>query len=186
MRFEINQIVFCVGYNIQFAHGRKTQGGTGLKFMPFGKDTQTDFTILRLKCIEHHKVPGEWDDEPKYDGFIFEASDGTKYVNQYPRAAYGQVSDRCDGLIFLKDRPADLSIMGEFFVAERYLDEILDGVRHLNKSLDPEDAVRVVLLNNYYKYVAEQLRAADAKIETGYDCKIAEDLGIVNHVITEA
>ena len=50
--------------------------------------------FIKLKVKEHVKVPGEFDDEKQYDGFILEGDDGKVYHNQYPYACYGQLDDK--------------------------------------------------------------------------------------------
>lgn len=56
---------------------------------------------LLLSCVEHHKVADMWDskDEKKHDGFIFLDSDGNRYLNQYPTASFGQLSDHENYLV---------------------------------------------------------------------------------------
>ena len=69
---------------------------TSQPYMMWSNETPTDIKFIKLTVKEHHKVPGEWDDEVKYDGYILAADDGTIFTNQYPRAEYGQVSDHGD------------------------------------------------------------------------------------------
>ena len=59
--------------------------------------------IIRVKLltvVEHHKVA--WDqyptEEKKHDGFLLKDENGIVFANQYPRASYGQISDRSDRL----------------------------------------------------------------------------------------
>lgn len=59
-----------------------------------------------LEVTEHHQVPGEWDDNLQYDGYILIDREGQRWTNQYPRACYGQVSDTADR-VFYRDIPED-------------------------------------------------------------------------------
>tara|TARA_B100000073_G_C23726719_1_gene569516 strand:+ start:1753 stop:2391 length:639 start_codon:yes stop_codon:yes gene_type:complete len=58
-----------------------------------------------LTCVEHHKVPNEFDpkEEPTCDGFRFvcpqEKGNVTFWNNQYPTASYGQMSDTADRVV---------------------------------------------------------------------------------------
>ena len=69
---------------------------TSQPFMMRSIETPTDIKFIKLTVKEHHKVPGDYDDEVKYDGYILAADDGTIFTNQYPRASYGQLDDRGD------------------------------------------------------------------------------------------
>ena len=63
--------------------------------------------IAILECISQHDVPGEWDDEIKYDGFIFKDAEGHTWNNQYPRASYGQLSTDNDQRLWPADTFVD-------------------------------------------------------------------------------
>lgn len=56
------------------------------------------FEFLELEVIEHHKVSSEYDEKDlkDCDGYILKSADGRIFHNQYPRASYGQVSDRAN------------------------------------------------------------------------------------------
>lgn len=110
MRFQLQMLYFFI--RIQFEPGSARFGSL---YLPW-EDKLTSLRILSAKCIEHHKVPGEWDDVIQYDGFVFEETDdcvmpghpyvaGRRWHNQYPRASYGQLDDSNDRRI----RPAILS-----------------------------------------------------------------------------
>ena len=75
-------------------------------------DTLNQVIVEEFECIEHRRVPGVWDDEVKYDGFIFKAGDKVFY-NQYPRASYSQISDEADRRIY--ETNLDGSTTGVYF-----------------------------------------------------------------------
>ena len=77
---------------------------TGQPYMYWYNETSTDIKFIKLTVKEHHKVPGEYDDEVKYDGYILAADDGTIFTNQYPRAGYGQICDRGDRIFHIDFR----------------------------------------------------------------------------------
>ena len=96
MRFQIGQTLFAVQFETSHPH---RENSTQLFSMPlrFNNEMPKKITIIKMEVAEHHRVPGEWDDEIKYDGFILtDIENSTKYTNQYPRAAYGQISDEGD------------------------------------------------------------------------------------------
>lgn len=126
MRFQLQMIYFFI--RIQFKSGSSRFGSL---YLPW-EDKLTSLRILSAKCIEHHRVPGEWDDVVQYDGFVFEETDdcvmpGHPYVagrlwhNQYPRASYGQLDDSNDRRI----RPAILSSTTK---DRDEIDEIIRGI----------------------------------------------------------
>jgi hypothetical protein len=46
--------------------------------------------------VEHHKVADYWakdGEDKRFDGYILTDDKSAKWLNQYPRASYGQVSD---------------------------------------------------------------------------------------------
>lgn len=73
-------------------------------YMMWSNETPTDIKFIKLTVKEHHRVPGEHDDEVKYDGYILAADDGKIFTNQYPRAGYGQISDRGDRIFHIDFR----------------------------------------------------------------------------------
>lgn len=94
-------------------------------------DTLNSITIKMMDCVEHHKVPGEWDDEPKYDGFIFKDQDETTWNNQYPRAAYGQIDDSQNWFVRRVDQ--DARKMYRMQDLKHYLEAAYTGVQSLKK-----------------------------------------------------
>lgn len=100
-------------------------------------DTLKEIVVRRMKCVEHHRVPGDWDDEPKYDGFIFQDTEGDeeRWYNQYPRASYGQATDDGNWKIRVAEDRNGVRLTEE--AADRYSDtEILWGVQDASKYLD--------------------------------------------------
>lgn len=100
----------------------------GSKYFPW-EDTLNSITLTKLTCIEHHRVPGEWDDVVQYDGFLFTDPEGNKWANQYPRASYGQISDTQNWVVRTRindkyRKMTDIRI---------YLDEVSQGVRDLER-----------------------------------------------------
>lgn len=99
------------------------------------EDELVKIHFKKLVCKEHHRVPGSWDDEVKYDGFIFsETVDGkeTLFNNQYPRASYGQLDDSADWKII--DEHEDFVCYQD---AEKVLESLLRGVKEL-KDKEPD------------------------------------------------
>lgn len=77
---------------------------TSQPYMMWSNETPTDIKFIKLTVKEHHRVPGEHDDEVKYDGYILATDDGKIFTNQYPRAGYGQISDRGDRIFHIDFR----------------------------------------------------------------------------------
>lgn len=97
MRHSIGSKVWVMGIKAHYVDNGKRR--VNLHFMaPFPNIVEVDqLTFRELTITEHHKVPGEWDDEPKHDGFHAVDSEGLVWHNQYPRASYGQMDDTADG-----------------------------------------------------------------------------------------
>ncbi|QVD49238.1 hypothetical protein LUCX_168 [Xanthomonas phage vB_XciM_LucasX] len=90
MRYNVGDTSLFIFLDFTPAHWR-----FGNLYIPW-QDTLNEMIILEAACIEHHRVAGEWDDEIQYDGFIFQDTQGQRWHNQYPRAAYGQLDDSND------------------------------------------------------------------------------------------
>lgn len=99
MRYEVNQKIWTIFFHM-----------VGSRMYPLYQNYQPEYfkgeglpeiSFVELTVKEHHKVPNEWDESkpPKleYDGFILVGPNDVPYVNQYPRASYGQLDDRADG-----------------------------------------------------------------------------------------
>lgn len=95
------------------------------------KDTHNKPEFKRLLCLEHHKVPEEFDpkQEPKYDGFRFvcpqEIEGVTYWDNQYPTASYGQMSDTADrivsSVVYKDDNSGQIADIVEFYLLDNAL-----------------------------------------------------------------
>lgn len=151
MRFEVNQVVLLVGVNFLSTRLGK-RGDRGVTF----RVPQTDDVINEIKFVEstvkeHHKVPDEWADEPKYDGFIFDVQ-GHRGTNQYPRASYGQISDAQDRVISIIDdlyenkykEDYDKFEQGDeivnFTTATNMFDTINRGIEYFGRHKMPKEA----------------------------------------------
>lgn len=90
---------YCVGEKVLgISFTFKDEEFRGFFKLPFFYDTTPveKIHIVELEVKEHHKVQSEYDNddvEPKYDGFILTDREGNVWHNQYPYAAYGQLSD---------------------------------------------------------------------------------------------
>ena len=98
MRYNVQSIYFFI--RIVFTAGSPRFGNL---YLPW-EDTLDKIQLMSATCIEHHKVPTEWDAELSNDGFVFSETEGEslgrKWHNQYPRASYGQLDDSNDYRIF--------------------------------------------------------------------------------------
>jgi len=130
MRYTVGQVVLFL--HIVFIPKELRMGGL---YFPWA-DEFVGVKFKKLLCKEHHRVPGDWDDEIKYDGFIFsETVDGKEeiYHNQYPRASYGQLDDSGNWKI-IDHTTDDFHFYQD---AEKALETILRGVKEL-KEREPE------------------------------------------------
>ena len=65
-------------------------------FIPW-EDKLNKIDLRYLNCEEHHRVPGMFDDVPRYDGFVFyEEGNNHQWFNQYPRSAWSEGSKDTD------------------------------------------------------------------------------------------
>lgn len=104
MRYTVGESYPFVAILFQRGDHKETQGMGGT-FLPW-EHKLIEIHVEVLKCIEHHKVPNYWDEseQPKLDcdGFIFQNTGfAERWNNQYPRAEYGQMSDRADRIVTL-------------------------------------------------------------------------------------
>lgn len=94
-RFQVGQKLITVFFEIE------ERELSGWFIMPYLYDHRKvkKIWLKELEVKEHHKVA--WSEDPKgekkYDGYILQDSDGKYYHNQYPTAAYGQISTEADG-----------------------------------------------------------------------------------------
>lgn len=99
-RYSVGEEIYaCV-----FVYGDRITTSQPYLIWSLSNETPTDIKFIKLTVKEHHKVPGDYDEEVKYDGYILAADDGTLFTNQYPLASYGQVSDRGDRIFSIDFR----------------------------------------------------------------------------------
>ena len=135
---------------------------TGQPYMEWSNETPTDIKFIKLTVKEHHKVPGDYDEEIKYDGYILAADDGTIFTNQYPRASYGQMSDRGDRIFhidfrgkteedFRKMFDNQAKVPHEYVIINEVFTPMFKAV-NLNKDRLPDGlGVKLSLLINHFK-----------------------------------
>ena len=133
-----------------------------LPYTPWSNETPTDIKFIKLTVKEHHKVPGDYDEEIKYDGYILAADDGTIFTNQYPRASYGQMSDRGDRIFhidfrgkteedFRKMFDNQAKVPHEYVIINEVFTPMFKAV-NLNKDRLPDGlGVKLSLLINHFK-----------------------------------
>lgn len=147
MRFELNQKYPFVCIKFENAVRQCLNGLASAAFEPY-RHKLLGIEVKMLTCVEHHKVPNEWDESqpPKLDcdGFIFlDEESGIRWANQYPYASYGQVSDVADRLVrrmlpegtAYKDIPPDMFFQMELAT---YRVERLAGAIHDAQTLIPK------------------------------------------------
>lgn len=170
-------------------------------------DILKEIVVKRLKCVEHHRVPDDWGDEIKYDGFIFQDVEGNedRWYNQYPRASYGQTSDESNWMVNVAenrngvelndkeaDKYSDAEILWGISDAAKYLDRIRDGLNPRNETMELEQEQQESLSVFY-----DQLKAAvEEKMGTTYELeewmaspidksKPPRHTGIFHHVMSQ-
>ena len=94
MRFEIGQKIYTIG--LQYSDSDDILFTPYVLPLVLGNAPSVSIILNELTVREHHKVPGEWDDNPVHDGFILADEAGNHWNNQYPRAAYGQITTTSD------------------------------------------------------------------------------------------
>lgn len=103
MRFELNKKYPFVCVQFSTEHRQFLNGMSSSSFQPWN-NALLGIVVKMLTCVEHHKVPNEWDETvpPKLDcdGFIFlDEETDVRWANQYPRASYGQTTDTADRIV---------------------------------------------------------------------------------------
>lgn len=75
-------------------------GRLGLTIPLLYNSKQPDSIFMKMLTVtEHHRVPDYWEKDPEKktcDGYILTDEQGVRWLNQYPRAIYGQLSDDGD------------------------------------------------------------------------------------------
>lgn len=148
MRFELNKPVLAIGYNKQYANGNVSPYGWCGKYMPW-EDKLLSLELIKLNCIEHHKVPGDWDDVLQYDGFIFTGDKSVQpFYNQYPRASYGQISCAADNIFkkHIVEKPNSEKEILQYWGLKQYLEELLHGITDIT----PGYPVNAGMLQRHY------------------------------------
>ncbi len=129
-RYAVGDVVLFI--HVDFVPARMR---FGKRFFPW-EDELRGITFRPMTCKEHHIVPGEWDEKPQYDGFIFHDAEGKQWNNQYPAAAYGQLDDSQNWVA----HPQDMEAHPNFYSMEdaaKYLDAVHRGVTTLLKEDQP-------------------------------------------------
>lgn len=111
MRYEIGQEIHVVSF---YNTDHKFRGRQALPSASLQSEATLTHRFAKLSVVEHHKVA--WDQNPngakEHNGFILKDSDGNVYHNQYPTAAYGQMTTEADNYFLRKpsegQRLADL------------------------------------------------------------------------------
>ena len=135
---------------------------TSQPYMMRSIETPTDIKFIKLTVKEHHKVPGDYDEEVKYDGYILAADDGTIFTNQYPRASYGQVSDRGDRIFhidfrgkteedFKKMVDNEVKVPHEYVIINEVFTPMVRAVTLNKDKLSDGLGVKLPLLINHFK-----------------------------------
>ena len=135
---------------------------TSQPYMMRSIETPTDIKFIKLTVKEHHKVPGDYDDEVKYDGYILAADDGTIFTNQYPRASYGQLSDRSDRIFhidfrgkteedFKKMFDNEVKVPHEYVIINEVFTPMVKAVTLGKDKLPDELGVKLSMLINHFK-----------------------------------
>lgn len=172
MRFEIGQQVPFI--NVKF-HDKPDVKPTFQSLFDPRVHELDSIEVKMLTVKEHHKVPScyEPDGEKKYDGFIFtEQIDVDKqqiWLNQYPTATYGQISDTNDRTVFrhtdhTKEQIDEMSHTELDMWTERWctalhfiatIKRAIDGGEKYGIHLSDEDKVP------FYKYLHEVQKAIE-------------------------
>lgn len=155
-RYSIGEEIYaCV-----FVYGDRIS--TNQPYMMWSNETPTDIKFIKLTIKEHHKVPGDYDEEIKYDGYILAADDGTIFTNQYPRASYGQVSDRGDRIFhidfrgkteedFKKMVDNEVKVPHEYVIINEVFTPMVRAVTLNKDKLSDGLGVKLSLLINHFK-----------------------------------
>lgn len=129
-RYSIGEVLYAVCFEYK---NRRNRFSTSPPFIWGDAETPAAIHFVKLTVTAHHRVPGDWDDEIKYDGYELVDDKGQVYTNQYPRASYGQLSDEGDRRFWLKsekgvpdDLPKDFGLVREFW---RNMEDGLKEVR---------------------------------------------------------
>jgi hypothetical protein len=173
MRYNIGQEYVFINTRIAAAD---KDGWAGFSYYP-GQSVITSISMVKLRCIEHHKVYASYDDrteDPTHDGFVFEDAFGNRWNNQYPNAAYGQMDTSND---FRVRWPENLMNKDNVFDSFRLVENVLEDLREVLKAEDdPRRRKEIIIpsqeeryrLQEYFNSIvfnAEQMLGKKIKIE---------------------
>jgi len=130
--------------------------------------------VLELTCVAHHKVPTDYSDELRCDGYIFEDAAKNSWYNQYPKASYGQIDDSNDG--YVRKTGDTKSYMKPHTKAERFMDNILRGVHDFqghSKNLPNDDIDAIGSLEKAYSLAIFFAQVREQIEKLGYGVEIA-------------
>lgn len=180
MRYQVGEIIPII--KIEFVpKPNDTRGAWSYLYRPDFHNI-TSLKIKRLQVIEHHKVPGDYNDETdlKYDGYVLkELGVKTKkprlWTNQFPTASYGQLSDIGDRKFhrdhrgFTKEAVKRLNksyinyLCDDWDHACAFLDIIYRGIKELENDMEPKYMVKFKHYANRIRDLIEQ--TTDMKCE---------------------
>lgn len=161
---------YTVGEKVLFMRvdfNRNRPAWTGVEYHPW-EDELKGVSIIALKCKEHHVVPGDWDNKPQYDGFVFHDVQGRIWNNQYPRASYGQLDDSGNYKVFPDD---SVDLKERMYDVRFYLENILRWIKSFKDSeslsdnqADKEQAQKAIpTLRDFFDKINEQLKDFNVK-----------------------
>jgi hypothetical protein len=166
-RFSVGEKVIAFRYIIR---GKKGLFGNPM-FWP-GEDVLDDVKMHVLTVDEHHMVA--WDQDPnqekKYDGFLLKDATGQVWSNQYPTAAYGQISDAADWRFDMKfPDNADFNTLSDeqlavFEDVTQVIDRVKRGIDQMKGSSDGQRSVLAEQLQVHLNWLTKKV-----KKETGAD-----------------
>lgn len=175
-RYQVGQKVPVIQINFEMKSPRFLN-----LYLPW-EDTLTSINVKVLECVSHQRVPGDWDNEVKYDGYIFnDPATSVEYYNQYPRASYGQISTDNDWRFY--DNSSKEDYFNPYTDASNFLSKIEKGIRDLRET-KPEWSE---MLKEHYDQVVKLVEAEgfNVKVEPFRYTKKdgTEHVSTVKHVV---
>ncbi len=168
-------------YGIAFSYRSKKMSSIGAPML-WDEEYPSAIHFIKLKVTEHHRVPNEFDEkqEPTLDcdGYKLVDEKGRVFLNQFPRASYGQITDNGDRQFredwkgdfnerFKTDKedPSEFTLLTEMFAT--IAKGIRDLEREMAKSYKPGKYSQGI---TYYKLQlrAHTLRKLKAEIEARF------------------
>lgn len=190
MRYDINEVVPVV--HLRISSPNKAARMLFTSYFPWYNHNVEAILFEHLTVLEHHRVLHEYakeDDVPDCDGFILEDSQKRRFFNQYPRACYGQTSDRADR-IFNRDltmfESADAFLASnepayEYRLLSDYLKDLKRGIHERRKEQFKEGST----------YSAEDIRHTDllekhlVEVCDKYDAEFNKKIKFTPHMYGE-